>query len=98
MRVHVCVKKMETETDRQLRDSGQEHGLSCVLFTLLRALTTDLCSHMYQTTNIPSRPGAVQETQEDANKCDLVLFLADTTGPYQPFSMASLRLAHQGSL
>ena len=73
MRVHVCVKKMETETDRQLRDSGQEHGLSCVLVTLLRALTTDLRSHMYQTTNIPSRPGALQETQEDTNKCDLVL-------------------------
>lgn len=30
MRVHVCVKEMETEKDRQLRDSGQEHGLSCV--------------------------------------------------------------------
>lgn len=74
MRVHVCVKEMETEKDRQLRDSGQEHGLSCVLSTPLKALTTDLHSPMYQTTNIPSR----QETQKDSNKCDLVLLLADT--------------------
>ena len=60
----------------------------CTIHTI-KSLTTDLRSPMYQTTNIPSRPGAVQETQKDSNKCDLVLLLADTKGPHQPFSVVS---------